>query len=276
LLINSFEFEEARTVTTRSQEFLWRIGHQNLIEISGNKIKYQFGEARGSRTQVGWWRYLNASTAEYFQRDILQCLNPCSCHNHNILDMYKSVVLTLLVAAVFGGLASEFDWRNVGGITGTGNQGLCDSAVAWVAATMYETEYYRQTATLPVTSVQFLLECAPNLTCTAGTSYYTNLESTILHAVEKGLPLESAYPYTAGNLATGKPNPQTVGICSASTTKATKAIKINKGHKVSTGTMKSWIAKNPVGAMLYADSNFNSINNNNVYSCTNNSPSDGQ
>lgn len=40
--------------------------------------------------------------------------------------------------------------------------------------------------------------------------------------------------------------------------------------------MKRWIAKNPVGAMLYADEKFNAIDNGNVHSCTNNSPSDSE
>lgn len=96
----------------------------------------------------------------------------------------------LLVAAAFGGVASEFDWRNVGAITGTGDQGLCNSAVAWVAATMYETEYCRQTGTLIVTSVQYLLECAPTITCAKASSTYTTLESTIQYAVDHGVARE--------------------------------------------------------------------------------------
>jgi len=54
-------------------------------------------------------------------------------------------------------------------------------------------------------------------------------------------------------------------------------IKIYTGHSVSTGTLKSWIAKNPVGAMIVADSSFNSYTGGtSTYTCTTNSPSDSQ
>lgn len=188
--------------------------------------------------------------------------------------MYKSIVLTLLVAAVLGGVAKQFDWRNVGGITGTGDEGLCDSSVGWTVATMYETEYYRQTATLPVTSVEYLLECAPSMSCSPGSSTYQNLYSVADWTANNGLALDSAWPYTAGATTSGKPS--TPGICSAALVKAPKKIKVYKEHKISTGGMKKWIAKNPVGAMVYADSGFQGINNGNVYSCSTNSPSDSQ
>jgi len=56
--------------------------------------------------------------------------------------MYKSAVLALLVASVFG-IASQFDWRNVGAITAVGNMGSCDASIAFVVATLYSAEYYR-------------------------------------------------------------------------------------------------------------------------------------
>jgi C1A family cysteine protease len=165
------------------------------------------------------------------------------------LDMYKAVVLAILVATVLTGTPNQFDWRNVGAITSPGTQGSCDSSVAFTVATMYATEYYRQTANLITRSAEFLLECS-------------------------GIALDSAFPYTANTTSTGTPT--TSGICSSTTLKAPKSIKLNKKYKASTGTFKSWIAKNPVGAMIDAEAGFNALTSDAVYTCSNINPTDAQ
>lgn len=175
--------------------------------------------------------------------------------------------MTVLVATAVCGIASEFDWRNVGGITGTGDQYGCDSSEGWVAATMFETEYYRQTATLPSTSVQYLLDCSGNLNC--GQPTYTTLENLVNWLAANQGAFDSNYPYT-GVQNTNNP------LCSSTPKiKPSTAIKVSKKHKASTGTMKSWIAKNPVGAMTQKDDAYRNFVGTNIYECSSNSPSDG-
>jgi C1A family cysteine protease len=190
------------------------------------------------------------------------------------LDMYKAVVLAILVATVLTGTPNQFDWRNVGAITSPGTQGSCDSSVAFTVATMYATEYYRQTANLITRSAEFLLECSGSLSCNSGTSTYQNLQAVATYAINNGIALDSAFPYTANTTSTGTPT--TSGICSSTTLKAPKSIKLNKKYKASTGTFKSWIAKNPVGAMIDAEAGFNALTSDAVYTCSNINPTDAQ
>jgi len=124
-------------------------------------------------------------------------------------------------------------------------------------------------------SAEYILECVSVMSCASGTSTYSNLNTVLNSVVTTGLPLDSTYPYVATLYLTSKPN--TITCSSTSNTKAPNSIKIYSGHKVSTGTMKSWIAKNPVGAMIYSDVTLNTyLGGSGTYSCSVNSPSDSQ
>jgi C1A family cysteine protease len=188
--------------------------------------------------------------------------------------MYKAIVFTLLIASILAGTPNSFDWRNVGGITATGDQGSCDSSIAFTVATMYETEYYRQTGNLISRSAEFLLECSGRLSCSSSSTTYQNLQAVALYAIANGIALDATFPYTAGATTSGTPT--TSGICAATTLKAPKNIKLNTKYQASTGTFKNWIAKNPVGAMIDPDAGFNALTTDAVYTCTFNNPSDAQ
>ncbi len=120
-------------------------------------------------------------------------------------------------------------------------------------------------------SVQYILDCTGTTDCSAGAIDYKKMDTMMQLIADKGIPRDSDYTYDE------KVNP---ACKSASNLVCPNKVKLYKKHKASTGTMKSWVAKNPVAALLMdpaTDLYFNNANYTfSTVTCANNSPKDSE
>lgn len=200
--------------------------------------------------------------------------------------MYKAILLACFVAISLatvtdeirvGGYAKEMNWNNVGAVTPVGDEGSCSGAsVCFATVTCYETEYYRETATLPSLSVEYCLECLNVTGCDNSTITHQNMQRVMEDLRDSGCADDSQYPYTAGSTSSGKPS--TISCSGASRTLCPNKVHLHKKHKSGKNNMKHWIAKNVVSCLIHADDAFRgytgTVNSDAPYECSKNSPSD--
>lgn len=120
-------------------------------------------------------------------------------------------------------------------------------------------------------SVQYILDCTGTTDCAPGTIDYKKMDTMMQLIADKGIPRDSDYTYDA------KVNP----ACKAATNVVCPTkVKLYKKNKASTGTMKSWVGKNPVASLLVDPATDLYFNNGNykaaTVTCTNNSPKDSE
>jgi C1A family cysteine protease len=202
--------------------------------------------------------------------------------------MYKAILLACCLALSLaqaedeirvGGYAKEFNWYNVGAVNPVEDIGSCSGASTCQAAvSTYETEYYRETATLPTLSTQYCLECSGHDSCDNSSITHENMQKIMEWLRDNGCADASAWPYTAGSTSSGTTS--TSGICNATRTKCPNKVHLHKKHKSGKNNMKHWIAKNTVACLIHADDAFRSytgtINSDAPYECSKNSPSDSE
>lgn len=184
----------------------------------------------------------------------------------------KLVLIVALLSLTLSSIPKEYNWNRVNGITGAGNQGSCDSAGGWVTATMWETEYWRQTGVLPVTSVQHLLSCSGRMSCTSGSTNYEDFERLVYYTASAEMAYDSEFPY--GSTAVTSGTPAFTNCSSGQRYRLARPIRVHKAKKVSVGRMKNWIARAPVGTMIAKQDVFTNYRGSSVLSCTVNSPAD--
>ncbi len=94
-----------------------------------------------------------------------------------------------------GSYPKSVDWREKGAVTPVKNQQSCGSCWSHASTEATESAYFIKTGTLPILSVQELVDCSNsygNHGCNGG---MTDRAFTFIH--DNGITTESAYPYTA-------------------------------------------------------------------------------
>ncbi len=105
---------------------------------------------------------------------------------------YASDYDALTVLPPAEGSSGELDWRTKGAVTPVKNEGPCSADWAFSAAGLIESADDIKTGALHSLSEQELLDCAPSVSCDAGSPVQGSQ-----YAEANGLATEAAYPYTA-------------------------------------------------------------------------------
>ena len=137
------------------------------------------------------------------------------------------------------GLPQSVDWRQKGAITAVKNQGNCGSCWSFSTTGALEALYFITHGKLVSFSEQQLVDCdSQNSGCNGGLP-----EDAFQYTARKGLETEQDYPYITAD-----------GTCKYD---ASKAIKVNSGHKAvtpqSASALKVALAVQPVSIGIEAD-----------------------
>jgi len=138
-----------------------------------------------------------------------------------------------------GALPESVDWRDKNAVTPVKDQGHCGSCWAFSTTGVLESFYYINNGKLLTFSEQQFVDCsALNHGCNGGLPYLA-----LKYAANKGVELESDYPYTAKD-----------GKCAYD---AKKTVAVTGGYKLittkSTEQLKTAIVAGPVSVAVQAD-----------------------
>lgn len=149
------------------------------------------------------------------------------------------------------------------------NQGNCGSCWAFTTVGLYETFLMVKGKPEYDLSEEFILECTNVLQvnttlvsdCTGG---YTDFSLQVVK--NYGLPLETAWPYTAGTYGSVAGAPSTPGICSTTqpfifydaSMGALSPMNLTRYDNVTVDQIESLLADGPVGALMAVDTAFQS------------------
>jgi C1A family cysteine protease len=95
---------------------------------------------------------------------------------------------------ISNGNPDSFDWRTKGAVTPVKDQGNCGSCWAFSTTGTLEGVNFIANGKLDSLSEQYLVDCSKNgnYGCDGG-----EMTNALSYVVKRGIPLESAYPYTA-------------------------------------------------------------------------------